>query len=123
MITINNKKFFNTNDPRIFLDEQNCPYAIEKKGFWEYVQNKGLTKAQVLSLSPENKRKFFIKWKHGLDNPIANEDIESTKQYLRNLDDKENKFEKYCDAIKGEIGLGAPVQKNTKPIEQPHWND
>src|SRR5258708_4762146 len=93
----------------------------QHKEFWTYVNKKGVQREDIMKLSNEKKLEFFLKWKHGMSNPAANEELEETKigLYYRDRDiamDKiplpwqdwvksERDFESYCYQIKQELGL------------------
>jgi len=110
--------------------------AVDYKDFWLYVQKKGVTREDILKLTADKKKEFFLKWKHGLNDPKANEDIEQTKQliYSRDMqvplhdipeDFRESVrshrlFEDYCIQIKREIGLfhgGPKLDQSKSPVE------
>lgn len=118
---INGKEYTQTNDSRIFLDKELRPICVENKDFWKYVNEKGVDKSVIIGLSIENRRKFFLKWRYGLENPDANEEIEQTMKTIKHQSslDQKNTFDDYCENIKGQIGLG-PIKMPT-PIKQPDW--
>lgn len=95
--------------------------GIDKKDFWDYILSKGLSREKISGLSFKLKNEFFLKWKHGLSDAHANEEIEATKQMLYHRDKniplenvpigwrewikKEREFETYCMSIKSQIGI------------------
>lgn len=111
-----------TNDKRVFRDNNGNYYGIKYVDFWQYVDSNGLKRNDIKFLSPENKRKFFLKWKHGLNDPRANEDIEGTKKYIRQLTGELTDFDKYCEQIEEEIGLKLkPGQTITNAEAMKKW--
>ena len=105
------------------------------KNFWKYIEHRFNGRKEVMRLTADNKRKLFLKWKHGFENPVANEEIESTKRmlYFRDKDiplnlisknlkqwiKNEREFESYCTAIESQFGM---KENKVVPIAQPDWH-
>lgn len=110
-----------------YKDNEGRVIFVEKKDFWKYVESRHLSQKDVLNLSPDNKLKFFLKWKHGFTDSRINEEIEFTKESLSFRDKhvpldqidpsmrqwikNEREFNSYCQSIKSQIGLSAPPQE------------
>ena len=100
----------------------NCCIVITNKPFFEYID-----KGDFMKLSINDRKKVFLRWKHGNSNHEVNEAVEHTNQYLlsritdEDLErfgefdkwfwDTERKWESKCHDIKIEIGLVSAKQR------------
>lgn len=101
----------------------NSCIVIKKKSFWDYAGNR----QELMRLSPQDREKVFLRWKHGSKDHEANLSVELTDRYLlsritdENLE-KMNEYDKWfwtserkwdykCTKIKEEIGLVAKSDK------------
>jgi len=97
--------------------------VIKKKSFWDYAGSK----QDLMRLSPQDREKVFLRWKHGSKDHEANLAVELTDRYLlsritdenvekMNEYDKwfwttERKWDSHCMKIKEEIGIIAKSDK------------
>ena len=131
---------------QILKDSINRVICRENKDFWAYCKSKTITLNEIQRMSMSKRREFFLHWKHGLNDPAANEEIENSEwaSYGSEINTPEDKlesyfkdrilswrkFEAYCLTIKQAIGLvpgGHPEPLNYKKtnvsVPEKNWQD
>lgn len=115
-------------------DEIGRIICTQYKNFWFYVDKKKLTKADLLKMKSERREEFFMKWKHGMNDPNTNWEFEyALRAFLKSFQNDQDsiidpyfkdsvivrrKFEEYCDSIKREINLWAGNQIVPDEVKQ-----
>ncbi len=105
----------------VFKDDFGRAICVENKDFLQYCNKKNMTIADLLKLSPTKREEFFLKWKHGLNDPHVNKEIEYAvmAEYHKDLhmqiadidpyfqDSVINRraFESYCAVIKKQLQI------------------
>lgn len=140
---ISNLKPEEDGDYLVYLpDSKTRPLCIRTLDAFEvWIGKKGLNLSDLRKLKMSEFNKLWLRYKHGLSNDKANQDIEDTKQYL--YGDKDNfrpsseaerisfeihqEMNKYKERILNRIGITngsyPPSGSNKKDTEKVRWTD